>query len=599
MDGFYKPYPKEFYALNDLLPEHFLKGQPHLIINTIDFTNRCFNYNAIDPERKQFSDAIYRNVINYIKDDKNLVLRYIEEYFPEPQCEHYREIVDKFSKKDPGVPTYADKVGLHYLLVDLYHCFPNHPGKHLDGILRKIETRLAGMELRFRYVTIDLLSQQECPYGEVPWAKIRFYGYDDGIKAIQIPLDVPGKYSEEIIANQEDLRILVRCPDRIPTEKESEIGEGEVNKQGEEINPSSVFFSYLYPLFFDPKFDAMKKRKDLTGFPFWSFIVFPIYSAELAAEGCYGTVIGHMHLSFPDENERVKYLEGVGGEPDTSWDTLTMLILRTLLEGRSYSVVEEDSKSSDCLEDILANIGYIQDWKRVMVFASHVDTEPEFCFKRFPGKEKGYVEYGQVWANCKKEKDCKECNKGFYEKLLKLIHGHGHGNAQPFLENRNTIFDKDNCFFILRLGEILEPTILPSIEVGDIERYKQYILVFEFPEYTFYPTIRNSKERAIENLGEHYVKKLVPVFDRILLKKKVLQNSIRSAVSAIIGRNMSHNIGSHVLSYGPASLKTAGSNLAQVRFYEYLRQRMDFIAEICTADPSWCPSMNLIRDILI
>jgi hypothetical protein len=89
-------------------------------------------------------------------------------------------------------------------------------------------------------------------------------------------------------------------------------------------------------------------------------------------------------------------------------------------------------------------------------------------------------------------------------------------------------------------------------------------------------------------------------------KHDVIKRGTKAAVAAIMGRNMSHNIGSHVLSYWIKYLNDYNSikSLLKVtkdesRLMEYLRQRMDFIAEICTSNPCWNSSMMFCRDILI
>ena len=111
MGKFYKPYPKEVYAVNDLLQEQFVQKQPRMVIITIDFTNRCVNYNAIDPIRKTFQDEIVKNIIGYLKEDSDSVVKYIKKYFPEPQAGEFVRIIKKFAKKDPASLTHAGMSG--------------------------------------------------------------------------------------------------------------------------------------------------------------------------------------------------------------------------------------------------------------------------------------------------------------------------------------------------------------------------------------------------------------------------------------------------------------------------------------------------------
>ena len=70
---------------------------------------------------------------------------------------------------------------------------------------------------------------------------------------------------------------------------------------------------------------------------------------------------------------------------------------------------------------------------------------------------------------------------------------------------------------------------------------------------------------------------------------------IKSAIAAIMARNMSHNIGSHILS----TLGYEGQSVADDRvLYKYLQQRMDYIAQISTEIPKWTYSAWFLSDIM-
>jgi hypothetical protein len=70
--------------------------------------------------------------------------------------------------------------------------------------------------------------------------------------------------------------------------------------------------------------------------------------------------------------------------------------------------------------------------------------------------------------------------------------------------------------------------------------------------------------------------------------------SIMQAVAAIMGRNMSHNIGSHAIWHLAEHLKNSGNyELQEIqRFLRYLQKRMDFIAQVSTSAPAWCLTME-------
>lgn len=81
-----------------------------------------------------------------------------------------------------------------------------------------------------------------------------------------------------------------------------------------------------------------------------------------------------------------------------------------------------------------------------------------------------------------------------------------------------------------------------------------------------------------------------------LTKETMIKHGTKAAVAAIMGRNMSHNIGSHVLSNVTTSSKPDEKDLS--RFHAYLQGRMDFIARIATEWPSWAMPMDFYLDVM-
>ncbi len=78
---------------------------------------------------------------------------------------------------------------------------------------------------------------------------------------------------------------------------------------------------------------------------------------------------------------------------------------------------------------------------------------------------------------------------------------------------------------------------------------------------------------------------------------QALTYALCSAVAAIMARNMSHNIGSHVL----ANIVTTSNIIKQneIRVFErYLQQRVDFIAQITTEIPEWTYSCWFYKELM-
>jgi len=124
-----------------------------------------------------------------------------------------------------------------------------------------------------------------------------------------------------------------------------------------------------------------------------------------------------------------------------------------------------------------------------------------------------------------------------------------------------------------------------------------YLLFFESSKYIL-------QRHSVELLREVSGVLNVVMFGE-LRQQEILKHARSSAVAAIMGRNMSHNIGSHVLHYHQKNLenKKASSKEGEkfndeIMFMNYLKTRMDFIANITTIDPSWFYSMDLYNDVL-
>lgn len=77
------------------------------------------------------------------------------------------------------------------------------------------------------------------------------------------------------------------------------------------------------------------------------------------------------------------------------------------------------------------------------------------------------------------------------------------------------------------------------------------------------------------------------------------QASIRSAVAAVMSRNMSHNIGSHVLTTVATEKKLETLNFRRNQtLYRFLQSRMDFIAQISTEFPRWSYAAWFVKQIM-
>lgn len=84
---------------------------------------------------------------------------------------------------------------------------------------------------------------------------------------------------------------------------------------------------------------------------------------------------------------------------------------------------------------------------------------------------------------------------------------------------------------------------------------------------------------------------------RLLLRAQTIIRvaQIKSAIGSIMSRNGSHNIGSHVLA---ALSHNVGTMPDDRVLYQYIQQRMDYIANVTTEAPSWSQPTMFLGDIM-
>lgn len=83
--------------------------------------------------------------------------------------------------------------------------------------------------------------------------------------------------------------------------------------------------------------------------------------------------------------------------------------------------------------------------------------------------------------------------------------------------------------------------------------------------------------------------------ESMVLLKKARRFACKSAIGAIMSRNGSHNIGSHVLA---ALSHNVGTMPEDRKLYQYIQHRMDYIATATTEFPSWRQPTMLVSDMM-
>ena len=77
--------------------------------------------------------------------------------------------------------------------------------------------------------------------------------------------------------------------------------------------------------------------------------------------------------------------------------------------------------------------------------------------------------------------------------------------------------------------------------------------------------------------------------------KRITRKSLQSAIAAIMSRNGSHNIGSHIISAASSNINDYSDTQTLLK---YIQQRMDFIATVTTEFPNWTYPAWLTRDLM-
>lgn len=118
--------------------------------------------------------------------------------------------------------------------------------------------------------------------------------------------------------------------------------------------------------------------------------------------------------------------------------------------------------------------------------------------------------------------------------------------------------------------------------------------------------LQHNKQLQLEEKIKNYLYLFVVPLYYYVHKHMHTYYACRSALAAVIARNMSHNLGSHVLprlSTGGVNGWTKSEPLTQIIknsqvFNRYLQQRMDFVAQVATEWPTWSEPTWFMRDIM-
>jgi hypothetical protein len=135
---------------------------------------------------------------------------------------------------------------------------------------------------------------------------------------------------------------------------------------------------------------------------------------------------------------------------------------------------------------------------------------------------------------------------------------------------------------------------LPDITEEEMGRYGGMSFDFISPPETKVPC-HHTMDKEHEGYVNVVRRTLLRLINLLLLRLRARRASLRNAAVSIMGRNMSHNIGSHVLDAAARNYR-AGTQPAATKIADlllYLQQRMDFLAELATAESYFAAPLSL------
>lgn len=235
---------------------------------------------------------------------------------------------------------------------------------------------------------------------------------------------------------------------------------------------------------------------------------------------------------------------------------------------------------------------YLQDWEEIRI--ERPNRSP-LIWKRLACDHKG-----------------NEKSDGLYSRLIHKPDEESptcHGETAPIIQferarnetddgGRLSIGDPVNIGEAMRFDDRTERG--RSMNVSGVGR-----ITFVFPRHFRLPQAASGDANLMSRvLCDVLVRQQKELLQALASKVAARRAAVRTAVSAIMGRNLSHNIGSHVLArYGSEMRKHAYPTVdnaidPRTEFLAYLQRRMDFLAEVATADQAFWARTISLKDAL-
>ena len=244
------------------------------------------------------------------------------------------------------------------------------------------------------------------------------------------------------------------------------------------------------------------------------------------------------------------------------------------------------------------NKGFINDWFCVK-YKYRIDSNQQISLINFVN---GYHKRSNVTRNLKKKE---------IENFLRFLH-YGifylpppSGNKYNWTEIVQAQSKEDSLTFSVEIMWFVERVLEKGSKIDGLLNYTLYRVVKDTEEGVYQTPFRNVNETHFHNLYSPIIQTLAKQSLIPVLSRRIKEQAVRSAISQVMARNQSHNIGAHVMNKLIGDLneiditkfknykgccknltKDDKEILKQISFFNnYLKCRMDYLADISMSTP--------------
>lgn len=581
-------YQESIFTIDRLINDFTnLTDIENVVLEGYNYHNRCFNSFIINEK--------YIDKVNIA--ERNEYLEEIQKCLKEKEKNGLSEFLELFD--NPERFKDGNEINLYSLFL-LYSQFPLERTNHVSGfVLRKIEEQKRIKKVKITKSKIDVFSDEYWPTVQLQVItddrnSMKFILNQDTAQVVQLDAQYPSDNKLSFLQNVfRQIRERLTKNNKLNEFKEKVrvAKNAEDTKDGMVAEALKYYSQYLEPLFLGQKIGEQRKE-----IPAGSLVALPFYDAKIDNYAC-GMFKG---LLFLPENGR-------NSIPEETTSHFTDCVVKELTDAAKHEIMRAAVVDGNVLKDFLRRIVWMQNWERVVVFSQKKQC-CLYCFTRcdkdkskegWP-QEKHWVD--RLPSQCNPKCGDIQCFKQQFSKK----------NSLEFSLSINSKDQVPRYFYFIKLEKVFDYRLLPSLKNNIFEtedKYRDIILGFEFPGATIFPPGDDGHRK----LGHYYFEQLFPVLDRMIESHAKVRHSIKSASTAIISRNHSHHIGSHITPrisidrvlkrlqdmYGRTSTYSIDIvNSLKARMDEYVLKKADFMAEIATAPLITTVAKSLFKEVM-